>query len=87
MMKNNLRFFFKQKPHGLSVVISSPSVFNFTASACPDRHLECARILGADTSTSKREDAGKIIADQLRKVMYDLDVSLPKNCLNFGELH
>jgi len=74
-------------PHGLSVVISSPSVFNFTAPACPDRHLECARILGADTSTSKREDAGKIIADQLRKVMYGLDLPDGLNELGYTSEH
>ncbi|CBY32066.1 unnamed protein product [Oikopleura dioica] len=59
-------------PHGLSVTITAPEVFKFTAPGCPDRHLEGARALGADSRGIKQADAGLFLADTVKKYMYDL---------------
>jgi len=56
-------------PHGMSVIVNAPSVFRFTACACPQRHLHGAACLGADTREARVEDAGEIVAGQLIKLM------------------
>jgi hydroxyacid-oxoacid transhydrogenase len=56
-------------PHGVSVVVNAPSVFRFTASACPERHLEAAESLGAETRGAAPEDAGEIVAKALEQAM------------------
>jgi hydroxyacid-oxoacid transhydrogenase len=56
-------------PHGMSVVLNAPSVYRFTASACPDRHLDAAQRLGADLRGATPADAGEVLAGQIIKFM------------------
>ncbi|MDD5029853.1 MAG: iron-containing alcohol dehydrogenase [Rhodoferax sp.] len=56
-------------PHGMSVIVNAPSVFRFTACACPERHLHGAACLGADAHDARSEDAGEIVAGHLIKLM------------------
>jgi hydroxyacid-oxoacid transhydrogenase len=61
-------------PHGVSVILNAPSVFRFTASANPARHLQAAEALGANVTGAKAADAGKILADRITWFMERLGV-------------
>lgn len=52
-------------PHGVSVAVTAPSVFKFTAASNPERHLAAAEAFGVDISNVKRENAGELLADAI----------------------
>jgi hydroxyacid-oxoacid transhydrogenase len=52
-------------PHGISVALNAPSVFRFTGPSNPQRHLEAAAALGADTDGVKDSEAGELVADSM----------------------
>lgn len=56
-------------PHGISVILTSPSVFRFTAEGAPERHLEAAQCLGAKTSDATPGDAGEVVAARIVELM------------------
>jgi hydroxyacid-oxoacid transhydrogenase len=56
-------------PHGMAVILNAPSSFRFTAEASPERHLEGAQLLGADTQGAGAKDAGEVLANELIRVM------------------
>lgn len=56
-------------PHGISVILTSPSVFRFTAEGAPERHLEAAQCLGADTRDAGNDDAGEVVATRIVELM------------------
>jgi hydroxyacid-oxoacid transhydrogenase len=52
-------------PHGVSVAVTSPAVFKFTAASNPDRHLAAAEAFGVDISNVKRENAGDVLSEAI----------------------
>lgn len=58
-------------PHGMSVILNTPAVVRFTASACPERHLRAAEALGVDISGKRLQDAGQILAE---RILYFMDL-------------
>lgn len=56
-------------PHGISVIVSAPSIFRYTAAAQPQRHLEGADYLGADSKGATLDDAGEVLAKRIIDLM------------------
>ena len=56
-------------PHGMAVIVNAPSAFRYTAEVNPERHLEGARLLGADTRGADATDAGEVLAAELIRIM------------------
>ncbi len=48
-------------PHGVSVILNAPAVFEFTETACPDRHQTAAKILG-----------GRTVPEEITRLINDL---------------
>ena len=56
-------------PHGVSVAVTAPAVFRFTAASNPERHLAAAECFGVDVSQVKRESAGEVLSEALMEFL------------------
>ena len=75
-------------PHGVSVAVTAPAVFRFTAASNPDRHLAAAEAFGVDITNVKRESAGEVLAEALTRFLADLgDQPAGLKALGFGRQH
>ncbi|KAF9971285.1 Hydroxyacid-oxoacid transhydrogenase, mitochondrial [Actinomortierella ambigua] len=73
-------------PHGISVAVTAPAVFRYTAAACPDRHLKAAEIFGANiTSATAASSAGELLSEQITRFLHDLGVPNGLTALGYSE--
>jgi hydroxyacid-oxoacid transhydrogenase len=72
-------------PHGMSVILNAPSVFRWTAQANPERHLQAAAWLGADTRGAGPDDAGQVLSGTLIGLMRRTKMPNGLRAVGFGE--
>lgn len=58
-------------PHGVSVAVTSPAVFRYTAASNPERHLHAASLFGVDVTNVKKSMAGEVLADAIKDFLYN----------------
>ena len=71
-------------PHGISVVVSAPAIFRYTAVATPERHMEAAGYLHADSNGATPDDAGEVLANRLIELMRATDIPNGLSGVGFG---
>ena len=72
-------------PHGISVVVNAPAIFQYLAEGAPERHLEAAGFLSADTVDATPEDAGEIVSKRIIQMMQQTGVPNGLSGVGFGE--
>lgn len=55
-------------PHGMAVAVGAPAVFRAFAPFLPERHLDAAALLGADTRGASLDDAGELLAEAVLRI-------------------
>lgn len=69
-------------PHGVSVILNTPAVVRFTASADPGRHLRAAQALGAKVTNIDLGESGEALAQ--RVIYFIKTLGLPRGLAAVG---
>lgn len=69
-------------PHGVSVVLSAPSVVRLLSPVAPERHLEAAQALGVRVSA--KEEVGDALAEALLEMMRSCDLPTTLTDVGYG---
>ncbi|MDH3635541.1 MAG: iron-containing alcohol dehydrogenase [Gammaproteobacteria bacterium] len=71
-------------PHGISVVVSAPAIFRYTAEAAPERHFEAAGYLQSDLQGAGVDDSGAALAKRIIGLMRKTGVPNGLSGVGFG---
>ncbi|NND91703.1 MAG: iron-containing alcohol dehydrogenase, partial [Granulosicoccus sp.] len=71
----------------ISVIVNAPAIFRYTAEATPERHLEGASCLLADTRGAMTENAGEVLASRLVSLMRATHMPNGLTGVGFDERH
>jgi len=69
----------------MSVILNAPSVFQWTATANPKLHLNCAELMGADIRGATLEDAGNILSDTIISLIRKVGLPNGLNAVGFKD--
>jgi hydroxyacid-oxoacid transhydrogenase len=72
-------------PHGMAVALNAPAAFRFTGPANPARHLEAARLLGAEVVGVRTEEAGEVLAACVVSLMRRAGLPSGLEAVGYGE--
>lgn len=74
-------------PHGISVIVTAPAIFKYTAEATPERHMHGAEFLSADAKGATLDDAGEVLANRLIELMKATNMPNGLSAIGFDEQH
>ena len=72
-------------PHGMSVILNAPAVFRFTAPFNPGRHLQAAKLMGANIDGATSEDAGDILSGTIIELIKKIDIPNGLSAVGYNE--
>jgi hydroxyacid-oxoacid transhydrogenase len=72
-------------PHGMAVSVNAPAVFRAFGKFCPERHLECAELLGVDTRGASLNDAGELLANATISILREIGIPNGLRGVGYGE--
>ena len=72
-------------PHGLSVIVTAPSVFRWTYPVSPERHLRAAQLLGANVNGLTMAEMPELLPRTLLSLMRDTGIPNGLSALGYGE--